>query len=72
MSCVSELSQSNEYLSFRSSIPLRKIVVDSDGSKVNKLDQTLSIRMNNFVQSCWLPDLLYTRHLSFAHCFYDN
>lgn len=33
MSCVSELSQSNEYLSFRSSIPLRKIVVDSDGSK---------------------------------------
>lgn len=33
MSCVSDLSQSNEYLSFRSSIPLRKIVVDSDGSK---------------------------------------
>ncbi|XP_063366723.1 maspardin-like [Cydia amplana] len=33
MSCVSELSQSNEYLSFRSSIPLRKIVVDSDSSK---------------------------------------
>lgn len=35
MSCVSDLSQSNEYLSFRSSVPLRKIVVDSDGSKVN-------------------------------------
>lgn len=33
MSCPSELSQSNEYLSFRSSIPLRKIVVDTDGSK---------------------------------------
>ncbi|KAM3963189.1 maspardin [Aphomia sociella] len=33
MSCVSDLSQSNEYLSFRSSIPLRKIVVDSDGTK---------------------------------------
>ncbi|KAL0869915.1 hypothetical protein ABMA27_006112 [Loxostege sticticalis] len=33
MSFVSDLSQSNEYLSFRSSIPLRKIVVDSDGSK---------------------------------------
>ncbi|XP_047996947.1 maspardin-like [Leguminivora glycinivorella] len=33
MSCVSDLSQSNEYLSFRSSIPLRKIVVDSDSSK---------------------------------------
>ncbi|XP_068620618.1 maspardin-like [Battus philenor] len=33
MSYVSDLSQSNEYLSFRSSIPLRKIVVDSDSSK---------------------------------------
>ncbi|XP_031765719.1 maspardin-like [Galleria mellonella] len=33
MSCVSDLSQSSEYLSFRSSIPLRKIVVDSDGVK---------------------------------------
>ncbi|XP_013162789.1 PREDICTED: maspardin-like [Papilio xuthus] len=33
MSYMSDLSQSNEYLSFRSSIPLRKIVVDSDGSK---------------------------------------
>lgn len=33
MTCLSDLSQSSEYLSFRSSIPLRKIVVDSDGSK---------------------------------------
>ncbi|XP_039759217.1 maspardin-like [Pararge aegeria] len=33
MSCLSDLSRSSEYLSFRSSIPLRKIVVDSDGSK---------------------------------------
>lgn len=33
MSYVSELSQSPEYLSFRSSVPLRKIVVDSDNSK---------------------------------------
>ncbi|XP_059060863.1 maspardin-like [Achroia grisella] len=33
MSYVSDLSQSSEYLSFRSSIPLRKIVVDSDGIK---------------------------------------
>ncbi|XP_046434957.1 maspardin-like [Neodiprion fabricii] len=33
MACISELSQSQEYLSFRSSIPLRKIVVDSDGTK---------------------------------------
>ncbi|XP_072942709.1 maspardin-like [Epargyreus clarus] len=33
MSYLSELSQSSEYLSFRSSIPLRKVVVDSDGSK---------------------------------------
>lgn len=33
MSYISDLSQSPEYLSFRSSIPLRKIVVDSDGSK---------------------------------------
>ncbi|XP_066589945.1 maspardin-like [Prorops nasuta] len=30
---TSELSRSKEYLSFRSSVPLRKIVVDSDGSK---------------------------------------
>ncbi|XP_049877009.1 maspardin-like [Pectinophora gossypiella] len=37
MSCISDLSQSNEYLSFRSSIPLRKIVVDSDGSKAWKI-----------------------------------
>ncbi|KAJ2948481.1 hypothetical protein O0L34_g7729 [Tuta absoluta] len=37
MSCISDLSQSNEYLSFRSSIPLRKIVVDSEGSKAWKI-----------------------------------
>nr|CAD7428393.1 unnamed protein product [Timema monikensis] len=37
MSYVSDLSQSQEYLSFRSSIPLRKIVVDSDSSKGWKL-----------------------------------
>lgn len=35
MSYVSEYSQSQEYLSFRSSIPLRRIVVDSDSSKVS-------------------------------------
>lgn len=35
MSYSSDLSQSQEYLSFRSSVPLRKIVVDSEGSKVN-------------------------------------
>lgn len=29
-----ELSHSKEYESFRSSIPLRKIVVDNDGIKV--------------------------------------
>lgn len=34
MSYVSDLSQSQEYLSFRSSVPLRRIVVDSDNSKV--------------------------------------
>lgn len=34
MSYSSELSRSQEYLSFRSSIPLRKIVVDADGAKV--------------------------------------
>lgn len=34
MSYLSEFSQSQEYLSFRSSIPLRKIVVDNDSSKV--------------------------------------
>lgn len=33
MSYISDLSQSDEYMSFRSSIPLRKIVVDSDGAK---------------------------------------
>ncbi|XP_011300651.1 maspardin [Fopius arisanus] len=33
MSCTSELSRSKEYQSFRSSVPLRKIVVDSDGAK---------------------------------------
>lgn len=36
MSYVSEFSQSQEYLSFRSSIPLRRIVVDADSSKVCK------------------------------------
>jgi hypothetical protein len=36
MSYVSEFSQSQEYLSFRSSIPLRRIVVDADSSKVYK------------------------------------
>jgi hypothetical protein len=36
MSYVSEYSQSQEYLSFRSSIPLRKIVVDADSSKVSR------------------------------------
>ncbi|KOX70959.1 Maspardin [Melipona quadrifasciata] len=33
MSRSSELSRSQEYLSFRSSVPLRKIVVDADGTK---------------------------------------
>ncbi|XP_050293533.1 maspardin-like [Anthonomus grandis grandis] len=33
MSTISEWSQSAEYLSFRSSVPLRRIVVDSDDSK---------------------------------------
>nr|CAH7732707.1 unnamed protein product [Callosobruchus chinensis] len=33
MSCVSDLSQTQEYLSFRSSVPSRRIVVDSDNSK---------------------------------------
>ncbi|XP_056635632.1 maspardin-like [Diorhabda carinulata] len=33
MSYVSDLSQSNEYLSFRSNVPLKRIVVDSDNSK---------------------------------------
>lgn len=37
MSYTSELSVSQEYLSFRSSIPQRKIVVDSDNSKGWKL-----------------------------------
>ncbi|XP_038211506.1 maspardin-like isoform X2 [Zerene cesonia] len=37
MSFSCDLSQSNEYLSFRSSIPLRKIVVDSDGAKPWKI-----------------------------------
>lgn len=34
MSYVSDLSQSQEYLSFRSSVPLRRIVVDSNNSKI--------------------------------------
>ncbi|KAJ8930460.1 hypothetical protein NQ314_016742 [Rhamnusium bicolor] len=33
MSYVSDLSQSQEYLSFRSSVPLRRIVVDLDNTK---------------------------------------
>ncbi|XP_045452475.1 maspardin-like [Melitaea cinxia] len=37
MSNLSDLSRSSEYLSFRSSIPLRKIVVDSDGTKAWKI-----------------------------------
>lgn len=34
MSYVSDLSQSVEYLSFRSNVPLRRIVVDSDINQV--------------------------------------
>ncbi|XP_046404578.1 maspardin-like [Ischnura elegans] len=37
MSYLSDLCQSNEYLSFRSNIPLRRIAVDSDSTKVWKL-----------------------------------
>lgn len=38
MSYLSELSQSQEYLSFRSSVPLKRVVVDSDNTKVvNKI-----------------------------------
>ncbi|XP_041984936.1 maspardin-like [Aricia agestis] len=37
MSSISDLSQSSEYLSFRSSIPLRRIIVNSDGSKSWKI-----------------------------------
>lgn len=33
MSYVSDLSQSQEYLSFRSSIPLRRIIVDTNNVK---------------------------------------
>lgn len=33
MSYVSDFSQSNEYLSFRSNVPLKRIVVDTDNSK---------------------------------------
>lgn len=34
MSYASEFSQSQEYISFRSSIPQRKVAVDSDPTKV--------------------------------------
>ncbi|CAH4030447.1 unnamed protein product [Pieris brassicae] len=37
MKFACDLSQSSEYLSFRSSVPLRKIVVDSDGIKAWKI-----------------------------------
>ncbi|GJQ80235.1 hypothetical protein Trydic_g23809 [Trypoxylus dichotomus] len=37
MTFVSDLSQSQEYLSFRSSVPLRRIVVDNDNTKVWKI-----------------------------------
>ncbi|KAF7989859.1 hypothetical protein HCN44_008533 [Aphidius gifuensis] len=33
MSCTSEFSRSKEYQSFRSSVPLKKIVVDTNGTK---------------------------------------
>ncbi|XP_078049255.1 maspardin [Augochlora pura] len=33
MSYTNDLSRSQEYLNFRSSVPLRKIIVDSDGTK---------------------------------------
>ncbi|XP_044264738.1 maspardin-like [Tribolium madens] len=33
MSYISDLSQSQEYLSFRSSVPLKRVVVDSDNTK---------------------------------------
>lgn len=35
MNHVSELSQSHEYLSYRSYVPLKRIVVDLDNSKVS-------------------------------------
>jgi hypothetical protein len=34
MSYISDLSQSQEYLSFRSSVPLKRLVVDTDNTKV--------------------------------------
>lgn len=42
MSCTSELSKSREYQSFRSSVPLRKIVVDIDGAKASIIRDWIS------------------------------
>lgn len=60
MSCVSDLSQSNEYLSFRSSIPLRKVVVDSDGSKVMFI--LLSRLIGPLLATVIEINLIYCRH----------
>lgn len=52
MNSIGDLSQSQEYLSFRSVIPLKKIIVDSNSSKVN----FKSVRVDVFLKwstCCW-------------------
>lgn len=54
MPYTSELSQSKEYQSFRSSVPLRKIVVDSDGTKVTVFLIAVATSHSCFYQCCFV------------------
>ncbi|XP_011696533.1 PREDICTED: maspardin-like isoform X2 [Wasmannia auropunctata] len=66
----SELSRSQEYLSFRSSIPLRKIVVDADGAKGWKVydsnPKTIKCPLICLPPVCGTADIFFRQILSLA------
>lgn len=70
MSYSSELSRSHEYLSFRSSIPLRKIVVDADGAKGWKVydsnPKTIKCPLICLPPVCGTADIFFRQLLGLA------
>lgn len=70
MSYSSELSSSQEYLSFRSSVPLRKIVVDADGTKGWKVydsnPKTVKCPLICLPPVCGTADIFFRQILSLA------
>lgn len=70
MSYSSELSRSQEYLSFRSSVPLRKIVVDADGAKGWKVydsnPKTIKCPLICLPPVCGTADIFFRQILGLA------